>query len=41
MKAVLVVWCLIGLALAALVVLVAPWLPAVPEEDEEHGGRTP
>ena len=36
MKAALIGWAVIGLLIAALVVLVAPWLPEIPEE-EEHG----
>jgi hypothetical protein len=36
-KLLAIVWLVIALTLAALVILIAPLLPAIPEEEDEHG----
>jgi hypothetical protein len=36
-KLLAIVWTVIALTLAALVILIAPLLPAIPEEEDEHG----
>jgi hypothetical protein len=37
MKVVAVCWLVVASLIAGLVVIVAPWLPEIPEQEEPHG----